>query len=40
MEKDKARCEAKKCKTEFIKPSYHNKNDLEVIMSESGMTLP
>lgn len=31
MEKDKARCEAKKCKTEFIKPSYHNKNDYEYL---------
>ncbi|EEW52359.1 hypothetical protein FC42_GL000408 [Lactobacillus iners DSM 13335] len=31
MEKDKAKCVAKNCKTEFIKPSYHNKNDYEYI---------
>ncbi|MCT7827169.1 MAG: hypothetical protein N4Q81_02720 [Lactobacillus iners] len=31
MEKDKERCEAKNCKTEFIKPSYHNKNDYEYL---------
>lgn len=31
MEKDKAKCVAENCKTEFIKPSYHNKNDYEYI---------
>lgn len=31
MEKDKAKCVAKNCKTEFIKPSYHNKNDYEYL---------